>query len=71
MLWKKYYLNGIDRTESVDMTFEQAVAELELLFEFDQSVARIEQMKMQNGTQSVSVKNLENKILIQYKTVID
>jgi hypothetical protein len=71
MLWKKYYLNGIDRTESVDMTFEQAVAELELLFEFDQSVARIEQMKMQNGTQSVSVKNRENKILIQYKTVID
>jgi hypothetical protein len=68
-LLKKTY-NGELETSEDNITFEQAKAVLHARFYMEENAARYEEMKFENGAESVSLKDSSNKIIIQYKTQI-
>lgn len=66
----KVHINGQDIQGEIEYpNFKSAVAVLEQRFRNDPDAVTLEERKYENGSQSVSIKNASNKILIQYKTI--
>ena len=50
--------------------FNDAVDYLEYVFATNPDVSRIERVKYADGAESVSIKGRDNKIILQFKTIV-
>lgn len=67
---KMYYTAGLQAFTEVEFeSFEAAVKEMEAQFYEDPDIKSIEQRKFENGSQSISLKNIGNKIVVQLKVI--
>lgn len=67
---KECFASGRELYTKVEFeSFEAAVKEMEAQFYEDPDIKSIEQRKFENGSQSISLKNIGNKIVVQLKTL--
>lgn len=70
MTFEKITWDGLHKI-STDVEFDSLESVKQMLnerFTTEDNVVRYEEMKMQNGKESVSIKDQGNKIIVQYKT---
>lgn len=56
----------LPESEDVNIQYQKCRHELEQIFKHNPAAVKIEEVKYVNGNESISIKDRDNKILIQY-----
>lgn len=68
MFDKKYFINGVERNDLVNVTSEEEVISvMREAFDNDTDIAIYEEMRMADGRFAVTLKDRKRKIIVQYK----